>query len=204
MAMLPLAVSVGNRLNRWNTKPILWRRSLVRAASLIAVRSFPSTSTLPREACANPPMTYSSDDFPQPDGPMTATDSPGLHFEVHPAQRRHLHLARAIELPQVFRLEYRLHAVVPWKNQSFGRCPYCSRDCHPCLVAPPRRAPVTVSRPLVPVSAIPSPLLCAGSAFNRRKARRPGPSGWPATPDSSRPKRRRPEQWLPRARSNPA
>src|SRR5579872_3222102 len=99
MAMLPFALSVGSKLNRWNTKPILCRRNFVRAASLISVRSFPSTKTWPREACASPPITYRSDDFPHPDGPITATDS-GRHLEVDAAQRRHFHFARAIQLPQ--------------------------------------------------------------------------------------------------------
>src|SRR5256885_12013537 len=75
MAIFPLAVSVGSRLNRWKTKPILWRRNLVRAASLNSVRSFPSTRTFPREACARPPITYSKEDLPHPEGPITATDS---------------------------------------------------------------------------------------------------------------------------------
>jgi len=51
------AVRVGSRLKRWKTKPILWRRNLVRAASLKDVKSLPSTRTFPRDACASPPMT---------------------------------------------------------------------------------------------------------------------------------------------------
>src|ERR1700738_3649549 len=43
----------------------------------MAARSYPPTSTRPREAFANPPITYKSDDLPQPEGPITATDSPG-------------------------------------------------------------------------------------------------------------------------------
>src|SRR5438034_4937542 len=84
MAMLPLAVKVGRRLKRWKTKPILWRRSLVRAASLSAVRSLPSTRTLPRVACASPPIRYRSEDLPHPDGPITATDSPGSTSKFTP------------------------------------------------------------------------------------------------------------------------
>jgi hypothetical protein len=57
MAILPLAVSVGSKLKRWKTKPILLRRSFVRAASLNSAKSLPSTRTFPREAFANPPIT---------------------------------------------------------------------------------------------------------------------------------------------------
>src|SRR5260370_605563 len=88
MAMLPLAVSVGSKLKRWKTKPILWRRNLERAASLSSVRALPSTSTLPREACATPPITYNSEDLPQPEGPITTTDSPGSTSRFTPREAR--------------------------------------------------------------------------------------------------------------------
>src|SRR2546422_9151003 len=84
MAIFPLAVSVGSKLKRWKTKPILWRRNLVRAESLSSVGAFPSTKTLPREAFARPPITYSSEDLPQPAGPITATDSPGFTAQITP------------------------------------------------------------------------------------------------------------------------
>src|SRR5258708_10670129 len=90
MAMLPRASSVGSRLNLWNTKPILCRRSLVRSASFIVTRSLPSTRTCPRDACASPPITYRRDDLPQPEGPITVTNSPGstlkLRSEEHTSE----------------------------------------------------------------------------------------------------------------------
>jgi len=33
---------------------------------------------------ANPPITYSNDDLPHPDGPITATDSPGCTSKFTP------------------------------------------------------------------------------------------------------------------------
>jgi len=56
---IPFGRKGGEQIERWKTKPILWRRNLVRAESLSSERSFPSTKTLPREACARPPITYS-------------------------------------------------------------------------------------------------------------------------------------------------
>src|SRR5258708_31775273 len=47
-------------------------------------RSLPSTSTCPREGCASHPMTYRSDDLPQPEGPITLTNSPGSTLKLTP------------------------------------------------------------------------------------------------------------------------
>src|SRR5208283_769676 len=76
MARLPSAVRVGSRLNFWKTKPIFDLRMRVRAASDNAVKSTPSTSTRPESACVSPPRIWSNVDFPLPDGPTIATNSP--------------------------------------------------------------------------------------------------------------------------------
>ena len=46
----------------------------------------------------------------------------GHHLEIHAAQRRHFHLARAVELPQIFCFEYRLHALFPWTISPSAGC----------------------------------------------------------------------------------
>ena len=62
---------------------------------------------------------------------------PWQHLEIHPAQRRDIDLARAVEFPQVFGSEYRLHAIFSLENQPFGEFLYCSCDSHSCLAIPP-------------------------------------------------------------------
>src|SRR5262245_52206822 len=73
----PSAVRVGKRLKRWKTNPILRRRRSVRAASLIAARSSPSTITRPEVGLSSPPRMCSRVDLPHPDGPIIAMNSPG-------------------------------------------------------------------------------------------------------------------------------
>ena len=73
---LPSAVSVGNKLNLWNTNPIFRRRMSVRFASDTLARSSPSIRMLPVVGLSKPPSRCKSVDFPQPDGPMIATNSP--------------------------------------------------------------------------------------------------------------------------------
>ncbi len=74
--MFSHAVSVGNRLNAWKTKPIRSRRSRVRCLSLRAVISLSPIQTCPPEAVSRPAMQCISVDLPDPDGPMIATNSP--------------------------------------------------------------------------------------------------------------------------------
>src|SRR6266403_1250413 len=63
-----------------------------------------------------------------------------LYREIHATQRRDFDLARAVELPQVFYSEYRLHAIFSLENQPFGRFSYCSCESHSCLAIPPASA----------------------------------------------------------------
>src|SRR5690606_21248708 len=75
------AVSAGMRLPDWKTKP---RFSLRNRASAPrprrprrAPRSCPRTVTSPEVGAARAPETARSEDFPAPEGPITATNSPG-------------------------------------------------------------------------------------------------------------------------------
>ena len=70
------AEKTGIRLNDWNTNPIDRARCSVRSASLMAKRSRPATVTRPLEMSSSPERQFSSVVFPDPDGPMTATNSP--------------------------------------------------------------------------------------------------------------------------------
>ncbi len=76
ISRLPRTVRVGNRLNRWKTKPIFCRRTAVRAKSPAAETSTPSTTMRPDVGRARPPRRCRSVDLPQPEGPMIATNSP--------------------------------------------------------------------------------------------------------------------------------
>src|SRR4029077_3538019 len=44
----------------------------------------------------------------------------GLDLKIHATQSRDVHLASAVELPQVFGSEYRLQALFSQENQPFG------------------------------------------------------------------------------------
>jgi len=75
--MFSTAGNSGNSCPDWNTKPNAPRRSLVRSASLIAVRFAPWKVTVPDVGRMMPASACSSVDLPEPDGPITATVSPG-------------------------------------------------------------------------------------------------------------------------------
>src|SRR5690242_17254374 len=70
------ALNTGIRLYAWNTKPIDDARPLVRSASDNAWRSTPSSSTRPPSTSSSPEQQLSSVVLPEPDGPITATNSP--------------------------------------------------------------------------------------------------------------------------------
>ena len=75
--MFSSAVSVGTRLNDWNTKPIRSRRSRVSSLSLergeLARRR---CITWPEVRVSRPAQQCISVDLPDPDGPMIAVNSP--------------------------------------------------------------------------------------------------------------------------------
>ena len=60
----------------WNTKPIFRSRTWARAASSRVRTSTPSRENRPRVGTSRQPMMFISVDFPEPDGPMMATNSP--------------------------------------------------------------------------------------------------------------------------------
>lgn len=70
------AVSIGRRLNDWNTKPIRSRRRRVRASLRSEVISVPSSSIEPELTSSRPASTCSSVDLPEPEGPMIAVKAP--------------------------------------------------------------------------------------------------------------------------------
>ena len=73
--MFSEAVSVGMRLNAWNTNPTLSRRRVVSAFSDSVVRSTSPIRTLPEVGVSRPAMQCSRVDLPDPDGPMIAVNS---------------------------------------------------------------------------------------------------------------------------------
>ena len=84
-ATFSVAVSSGNSWPSWKMKPKCSRRRRERSASLIAATSRPSKNTSPWSGTSTPDMQCSSVDLPEPDGPMTATSSPGSMSREIPA-----------------------------------------------------------------------------------------------------------------------
>ena len=74
--MFSSADSVGSRLNDWKTKPMWRRRSRVSSRSRMRVMSSPATLTLPELGVSSPASRCISVDLPEPDGPITAVNSP--------------------------------------------------------------------------------------------------------------------------------
>ena len=77
-------VSSSIRLNDWNTKPILPLRNIVLSFSLRLPTSWPSRVSLPDEGLSNNPKMFNKVDLPQPEGPMTATNSPSVTYNETP------------------------------------------------------------------------------------------------------------------------
>src|ERR1700680_4816820 len=136
IAMLPLAVKAGSRLNRWKTKPILWRRSLVRSGALMATTSLPPHKPLPAQAFAHPADHIKQRRLPAARRPHDRHGFPRQNLEVHAAQGRYFHFARVIQLPDVLDFEYRLQGLELGLRVSGGIRSYCNCDCHLCLVSP--------------------------------------------------------------------
>ena len=83
---LPAAVAYVSRLRRapWSSDATLPARSRVSSASGMRLMSTPSTMTWPAEARWSPPKSPSSVDLPEPDGPSSATCSPGAMSRFTP------------------------------------------------------------------------------------------------------------------------
>ena len=80
------AVNTGMRLKAWKMKPIVRARWLVRRASDMANRSWPSTSTRPPSMSSSPDRQFSRVVLPEPLGPITATSSPRRTTRSRPAR----------------------------------------------------------------------------------------------------------------------
>ncbi len=74
--MFSSAVRVGTRLNDWKTNPISSRRSRVSSLSPSRLSSVSPTKTEPLVALSSAAKQCISVDLPEPDGPITAVNSP--------------------------------------------------------------------------------------------------------------------------------
>ena len=70
------AVMPSRRLKNWNTMPMCWRRMIASSLSVLPTSDSPATDTSPSSGTSSPATMLSSVDLPQPEGPMTATNSP--------------------------------------------------------------------------------------------------------------------------------
>ena len=73
---LPATVRCSKRLPLWNSTPIIRARRAARARSGRRVIGAPAMRTWPPSGSSRPAMHASSVDFPDPEGPTTATVSP--------------------------------------------------------------------------------------------------------------------------------
>ena len=73
---LASAVVLGIRLKAWNTKPIRRLRTMARACPSISATSRPSRRYRPAVGTSRQPRRFISVDLPDPETPMTATESP--------------------------------------------------------------------------------------------------------------------------------
>src|SRR5262245_7004257 len=84
-ATLSSTVACSARKNCWNTNPIRVDRTTARSRSASSATSSPVTRTRPPLGRSRVPITCSSVDFPDPDGPTTATSSPRCTVKLTPA-----------------------------------------------------------------------------------------------------------------------
>src|SRR5207253_470874 len=76
------------RLWNWNTNPTSRRRYRASPASPHAARSSPWNRTRPPVGRSSPPSRWSKVDFPTPEAPMRATNSPGPILTLAPRSTR--------------------------------------------------------------------------------------------------------------------
>ena len=74
----------GSRLKLWKTKPIRSLRMPASASGLSADTSTPSKWYSPAVGVSRQPSRFMNVDLPEPDGPMTATNSPASIVAVMP------------------------------------------------------------------------------------------------------------------------
>ena len=65
-----------SRLKNWNTIPMCLRRIRASSFSSLPTSDSPATAMSPSLGVSSPATMFSRVDLPQPDGPMTATNSP--------------------------------------------------------------------------------------------------------------------------------
>ena len=82
------AVIPSSRLKNWNTMPTCWRRMIARAFSSLPASESPAMTTSPSSGTSSPATRLSIVDFPHPDGPMTATNSPRRTVRSAPRNAR--------------------------------------------------------------------------------------------------------------------
>ena len=85
-ATLSSAESPGNRWNSCMTSPTFAPRQRSRRPSDKAAMSVPDQTTRPRAGRSSPVITLTSVDFPDPEGPVTATCSPAAMCRVGSAR----------------------------------------------------------------------------------------------------------------------
>lgn len=74
---LSATVRLETRLKNWKTTPMLRRRRTAQRASRYSSTRSPPIHSFPLSGRWRPPMRWSRVDFPAPEGPVTATNSPG-------------------------------------------------------------------------------------------------------------------------------
>ena len=75
--MLSATVMSSSRLKNWKIMPTRRRRNRARPVSLSASTRSPPTTIVPLVGRSSPAIRLSSVDLPLPEGPITATASPG-------------------------------------------------------------------------------------------------------------------------------
>ena len=86
--MFSPAVSVGTRLKDWKTNPIRSRRRRVSCLSVEAADLGVADEHLSRRGVSSAAQQCISVDLPEPDGPITAVNSPAAMSRVTPSRAR--------------------------------------------------------------------------------------------------------------------
>ena len=82
------ALSPSTRLKNWNTIPMCWPRRRAIASAPSRVTSTPSMCTDPESTRSSPAAMLRNVDFPHPDGPVIATNSPASMTTSTPRSAR--------------------------------------------------------------------------------------------------------------------
>src|SRR6516165_3944730 len=77
-----------NRLKNWNTMPMCRRRMIASSSSVRPTNGSPARETSPSVGVSSPATMLSNVDLPHPDGPITATNSPGVIVKSTPRSAR--------------------------------------------------------------------------------------------------------------------